>query len=66
MNIFKKLKIVNKVLKTVKEIKQYLNSTNIDKEMKEIITSLQKDIEKLIKKFPELKDIYLDILEIIK
>lgn len=69
MNIFKnfkKIKLVNKGLKIAKEIKEYLNSTHIDKEMKEIITSLQKDIEKLIKKFPELKDVYLDILEIIK
>lgn len=66
MNIFKKIKIFNKITKAIKEIKAYLDTTHIDYELKEIINSIKENIEKLIKKFPELKELYLEILEILK
>lgn len=66
MNIFKKIKVFNKVSKTIKEIKTYLDSTHIDVELRDIISCLKNDIERLVKKFPELKELYSEVLEIIK
>lgn len=66
MNIFQKIKIFNKFLKIIKETKNYFNSTHLDEEMKEIITNLKTNFEKLIKKAPELKDAYLFFLGMLK
>lgn len=66
MNIFQKIKIFNKFLKIIKETKNYFNSTHLDEEMKEIITNLKINFEKLIKKAPELKDAYLFFLGMLK
>ena len=66
MNIFKKIKTVNKVTKTIKTVKIYLDSSHVDEELKEIIVSLKADIEKLIKKIPEAKTLIDDILSLIK
>jgi len=66
MNIFRKIKIFNKVNKIVKEIKAYFGKTHIDKEMKEIISDLKADFERLIQKAPELKEAYLFLKDLIK
>lgn len=66
MNIFQKFKLLNKISKTVKKIKKYLDSTHIDEELKEIIVSLKADIDRLVKKVPESKTLIDEILSLIK
>jgi transcription initiation factor IIE alpha subunit len=66
MNIFKKIALANKIAKTVKAVKQYLDSTHIDDELKEILLNLKTDIQKLIEKVPETKELVIDIMDLIK
>lgn len=66
MNIFKKIAIFNKVTRIITQIKDYFERTRLDKEMKEIITSIKSDVEKLIQKAPELKEAYLFIKDLLK
>ena len=66
MNIFAKIKLVNKLSKAVKEIKKVLNGTHLDEEIKENISTIVKCVKNIVSKVPELKDPYLTILEILK
>ena len=66
MNIFQKIKLINKITKKVKLVKKYLNQTHLDDELKEIINSLKSDIQRLIEKVPEAKGLIEDLLEILK
>lgn len=66
MNIFKKIALANKITKTVKAVKKYLDSTHIDEELKEILTALKTDIQRLISKVPEAKKAVEEIMDLIK
>lgn len=66
MNIFKKIALANKIAKTVKAVQKYLDSTHIDEELKEILTALKADIQRLIAKVPEAKAAIDDIMSLIK
>ena len=62
MNIFKKIKLINKVAKAADEIKKFINNTHLDEEISTIINA----VKNLVKKYPELKNAYLTIIEILK
>jgi len=66
MNIFQKIKFVNKLSKKIKEVKKYLDSTHIDDELKEILTELKSDIQKLTDKIPETKELVYNIADLMK
>lgn len=66
MNIFKKIAIFNKVSKIIKEVKKYFDSTNVDDELRQIITDLVNDFKKLIAKIPEIKEAVEYLIGLIK
>ena len=66
MNIFQKIKLINKVSKIVKEIKKFLNATRLDEEIKEDIQAIIKAVQDLVKKCPQLKEAYFTTLDILK
>ena len=66
MNFFQKIKFANKISKKIKAVKTYLNSTDIDDELKEILISLKLDIQKLLAKVPEAKAFLADLSDIVK
>ena len=66
MNIFKKISLINRILKLVKDLKKYLNDNKITKEIKEKIENVINAVKELGNVFPELKAEIEDIIEIIK
>ena len=66
MNIFKKIAIFNKVSKIIKEVKKYFEATNVDDEMKQIITDLINDFKRLIAKIPEVKEAVEYLINLVK
>lgn len=60
MNIFKYFKHVSKIKKVKKIIK---NNADLENETKLLINNIKLNVELLIRKIPQLKEIYLDILE---
>lgn len=66
MNIFKKIAIFNKVTKIIKEIKKYFETSNVDDELKQIISDLISNFKKLIAKIPEVKEAVEYLIGLIK
>lgn len=66
MNIFKKIAIFNKVSKIIKEVKKYFDSTNVDDELKQIITDLINDFKRLIAKIPDIKEAIEYLIDLVK
>jgi len=66
MNIFKKISLINRILKLVKDLKKYLNDNKITKEIKEKIENVINAVKELGNVFPELKAEIEDIIEIIR
>lgn len=57
MNIFKKLKLANKLIKTYAAVKSYLESTHLTKDVKEDITLIKEALKRLAAKIPAIKDL---------
>lgn len=66
MNIFKKISLINRILKLVKDLKKHLNDNKITKEIKEKIENVINAVKDLGNLFPELKAEIEDIIEIIR
>ena len=66
MNIFKKISLINRILKLIKDLKKYLNDNKITKEIKEKIENVINAVKDLGNLFPELKAEIEDIIEIVK
>lgn len=63
MNIFKYFKHVKKIKKIKKILK---NNTELENETKLLINNIKVNVELLSNKIPEIKQVYLDILEELK
>ena len=63
MNIFKYFKYVKKIKKIKKILK---NNTELENETKLLINNIKVNVELLSNKIPEIKEVYLDILEELK
>lgn len=67
MNIFKKIALVNKVKKAIKQTKKLLDTNkDLTKEVKRVIGNLKQDIDALLTLLPHLKPIYKEVIEIVK
>ena len=67
MNIFKKIALVNKITKTVKEIKNILNANSkLSQDLKVAITNLKGNIQIFSKLLPSCHSVVSEILAIIK
>jgi len=66
MNIFKQFMNYRKALKKAKEIKKIIKSNSaLENETKLIVNNLKVNVELLVNKFPELKEVYFDCLEVL-
>lgn len=62
MNLFKKIKLVNKGLNAYKNIKQIIKNNEEDAaELQDILNSLKTDFQRLAAKKPFLQDVYCDV-----
>ena len=67
MNIFKKIALINKAKKTIKQAKKSIDiNKGLAEEVKRILGNLKTDIEELLHYLPMFKPILADINEIIK
>ena len=67
MNIFKKIALVNKITKTVKEIKNIMNeNSKLSQDLKVAITNLKVDIQIFSKLLPSCSSVVNQILALIK
>lgn len=67
MNIFKKIALVNKITKTVKEIKNILNeNSKLSKDLQVAITNLKSDIQVFSHLLPSCSSVVNQILALIK
>ena len=67
MNIFKKIALVNKITKTVKEIKNILNeNSKLSQDLQVAITNLKGDIRVFSQLLPFCHSVVNEILAIIK
>lgn len=66
MNIFKKVKLANKLIKTYTEVKNYFDTQHITVEVKAVVEALKSDINRLAKLVPALEQAVVDILEMFK
>lgn len=66
MNIFKKISLINRILKLVKDLKKYLNDNKITKEIKEKIENVINAVKDLGNVNPKLKTEIENIIELIK
>lgn len=67
MNIFKKIALVNKITKTVKEIKNILNeNSKLSQDLQVAITNLKGDIQVFSQLLPSCHSVVGEILAIIK
>ena len=66
MNILKKFKLANKLIKTYCEVKTYFRTQHITVEVKAVVEALRSDIKRLAKLVPALKQSVNDILDILK
>lgn len=57
MNIFKKLKLANKLIKTYAAVKSYLESTHLTKDVKDDITLIKEALKRLAGKIPAIRDL---------
>lgn len=67
MNIFKKIALINKVRKSIKQAKKMIDDNNgLAAQVKNRIEYLINDVEELIRLLPQFKPIYKEIVEIVK
>ena len=67
MNIFKKIALVNKITKTVKEIKNILNeNSKLSQDLQVAITNLKGDIQVFSQLLPSCSSVVNQILALIK
>ena len=66
MNIFKKIKLANKLIKTYSDVKNYFTTQHITVEVRAVVAALKNDIKRLAKLVPALEQSVADILEILK
>lgn len=65
-NLFANLKLMGKVTKIIKDVKNFLDSTHLDEDLKENVENIIKSAKFIVSKVPDLKNAYLNILEILK
>ena len=67
MNIFKKIALINKAKKTIKQAKKSVDSNKgLADEVKRIVGNLKSDIEALLQYLPMFKPIVSELYEMIK
>lgn len=67
MNIFKKIALINKVKKSIKQAKKMIDDNNgLAAQVRSRIEYLINDVEELIRLLPQFKPIYKEIIEIVK
>ena len=66
MNIFKKIKLANTLLKAYNEIKDYLDNNHITEETKADIEAIKSACERLANRIPEYKQLYEMVKGLIK
>lgn len=67
MNIFKKIALINKVKKSIKQAKKMIDENNgLAAQVRNRIEYLVNDVEELIRLLPQFKPIYKEIIEIVK
>lgn len=64
MNIIQKIKFINRVCKTVKEIKKHLNSVHVGNDIKEAIEEIKKNVDRISKVVPEAKQVIEELKEL--
>lgn len=64
-NFLKKLSLANRILRAVKSLKELVNA-NKSKDVKEGFELIQKGAEKIANAIPRYKELYLEILEVLK
>lgn len=67
MNIFKKIALINKVKKSIKQAKKMIDENNgLAAQVRNRIEYLVNDVEELVRLLPQFKPIYKEIIEIVK
>lgn len=66
MNIFKKIKLANKILNLIKDLKKYFDNNVIADKIKQKIEKIVKDIQDLGELIPDVKKQLYEIASIIK
>lgn len=67
MNIFKKIALINKVRKSIKQAKKMIDENNgLAAQVRNRIEYLVNDVEELVRLLPQFKPIYKEIIEIVK
>ena len=67
MNIFKKIALINKIKKSIKQAKKMIDTNNgLAVQVKNRIEYLINDVEELVRLLPQFKPIYKEIIEIVK
>ena len=67
MNIFKKIALIHKVKKALKQAKKSIDTSNgLAADVKNRLYYLICDIEELVKLLPQFKPVYKEIIEIVK
>ena len=64
-NFLKKLSLANRILRAAKSLKELVNANKSD-EVKEGFKLIQKGAEKIADAIPRYKELYLEILEVLK
>ena len=66
MNIFKKISLINKILKLVKELKKHFDKNTITKELREKVEKFINAGKEIIDILPEGKQEFIEVIDIIK
>ena len=67
MNIFKKIALINRIKKSIKQAKKMIDTNNgLAVQVKNRIEYLINDVEELTRLLPQFKPIYKEIIEIVK
>ena len=67
MNIFKKIALIHKIKKALKQAKQTIDKNQgLAADVKNRLYYLVCDVEELVKLLPQFKPIYKEVIEIVK
>ena len=67
MNIFKKIALINKIKKTIKQAKKSIDTNKgLADEVKRIVANLKSDIEALLSYLPMFKPVVSEFYDLIK
>lgn len=66
MNIFKKISLINRILKLVKELKKHFDKNTITQEIREKVEAAINAVKDLINILPEGKQEFIEVIDIIK